>query len=520
MMTKPPEAEISEPTRLPLKVAVLPFANQTANPDAGPIVRKMFYNFFSSMNYLDLEPSMVDSKLKRHNYYQRITSGGQTTAADLGRLLGVDALIYGEVLSLGKTYALVYADNEAGLKAKMVQCDSGQTIWELEHTVHLREGDVPLSLTGLAASIVKTAISHQQATHLKAASALCMEMIETIPNPPAVSEPPPRIQVLVHNGSGRLLRPGEVLKVALIGDKGQQARWSIPRLAEDLPMREREPGVYAGAYRIRPDDRLNDGRIVGYLKTPSGVKSQWIDTLGPLTIGEPVVLPSRISKNTVLTAMDGPYLVQRALLVPAGVRCTIEPGVVLWFDSLGIIVQGELQVLGTAQNPVQFAGIGSSTWKGVFFDHSKEDNTLKYLKIINAKFGIRSHHSQILVQNCLLKDNDWGVVLDRGKIRLSSSLVRASSKTGVSARSSEIEVRNSIITENSSGGMLLQNSSAQIEKNNISNNGKWQLKILGEADRVSAGNNWWGKTPKDADIVGPVDIQPVLKKPLDLGLFE
>ena len=77
-------------------------------------------------------------------------AGKNVSPQKLGQLLGVDAVIYGEVTSLGKIFALVYADNQAGLKARMVRCDSGQTVWELEHTIHIEEGEVPISPLGLA----------------------------------------------------------------------------------------------------------------------------------------------------------------------------------------------------------------------------------------------------------------------------------------------------------------------------------------------------------------------------------
>ncbi|NIP26190.1 MAG: hypothetical protein GWO38_20805, partial [Phycisphaerae bacterium] len=65
--------------------------------------------------YLDLEPFVIDDNLKRNELYQAIVSGEAVSAARLGQLLGVDAIIFGEVTSLGKTYALVYSDNAAGL---------------------------------------------------------------------------------------------------------------------------------------------------------------------------------------------------------------------------------------------------------------------------------------------------------------------------------------------------------------------------------------------------------------------
>ena len=62
-----PKPEVFDENWLPHKVAILPFVNQTSNPEAAAVVRKMFYNFFSSLNYLDLEPSFVDEKLKKKN---------------------------------------------------------------------------------------------------------------------------------------------------------------------------------------------------------------------------------------------------------------------------------------------------------------------------------------------------------------------------------------------------------------------------------------------------------------------
>ncbi len=270
MFEPPPEPTILKNKQLPSKVAILPFVNHTATPEAGVLVRRMFYNFFSSLNYRDLEPFEVDQNLKVNDLYAEVTAGRKVSPRQLGQILGVDAVIYGDVTSLGKIFALVYSDNQAGLKARMVSCRTGQTIWSLEHTIHLEEGEVPLSPIGLATAVFKTALSHTQASHTKAASELCMEMVATIPNPRGVSDPPPRIQALVHNGAGRLLVPGEYLKVALVGEKKQIASWSLPPLIKNLPLTEKEPGVYIGAYRIKKRDRLAHGQLLGFLNGKSG----------------------------------------------------------------------------------------------------------------------------------------------------------------------------------------------------------------------------------------------------------
>jgi hypothetical protein len=519
MLLGDPEPTVLEEERLPHKVAIVPFVNKTSNPEAGSVVRKMFYNFFSSLNYLDLEPFVIDDNLKRSELYQRILSGEAVSAARLGQLLGVDAVIYGEVLNLGKTYALVYSDNAAGLKAKMVRCDNEQVIWELEHNIRIQEGSVPLSLTGLAATIVKTAISHQRASHVQAAAELCMQMVATVPNPEAVTEPPPRIIALVHNAAGKLLRPGDLMKVAMIGEENQTASWSIPPLMENLLLKEKEPGVYIGAYRIRPKDRLTDGRVMGYLRSDTGAGSQWVDTLGPVKIGEPTLLPAKISKNTVLNAARSPYLVEGALVVLPGARLTVQPGTVIWFRKLGLIVKGELQINGTEAEPVRFASLGSENWKGIFFEKSQTANRMQYCQISNAEFGIRASASTVNLQNCILQDNVWGIVIEEGKTEIHNSLVRTSGKIGIAARKAHLLVKDSVITENGSGGFILENSKAQIEQNNILNNGNWAIKVVNSADGVKAANNWWGvDDPEQTEIIGQLAIQPILEKPIDFKI--
>jgi len=521
MLQPPPTPEVLEEDQLPTKIAILPFANKTANPEAGSLVRKMFYNFFSSLNYRDLEPYVIDDNLKTNHLYAGITAGENISPQKLGQLLGVDAVIYGEVLGLGKKYALVYTDNQAGLKARMVRCDSAQILWALKHTVHLEEGELPISAIGLATAVVKTALNHHQATHMDAAAKLCMQMVATIPNPPAVSQPPPIIQVLVHNGAGKLLRPGDHLKVAMIGEENQIASWSIPPLIESLPMKEKRPGVYIGAYRIKYRDRLPHGRLVGYLRSKSGVGSQWMDTLGPVKIGKPTLLPAVISTNYVLNIEKSPYLVNDALVIKPDAKLTINAGTVIWFRSLGMIVKGELQILGTKDDPVHLSSLNMTSWKGIILDRSRIGSKISFCTISNAEFGFRASHSNISIQHSRFQDNVWGIVMEGCKAEILSSLIRTSIKSGVAAHKTQLLIKDSVITENSSGGILLENSQVRIAQNNILNNGDWEIKVLDGNGRVQATQNWWGnENPTEKKIIGPVAIQPALKAPIEFNILE
>ena len=49
---------------------------------------------------------------------------------------------------------------------------------------------------------------------------------------------------------------------------GPIARLNVPGLLNELPMEEKEPGVYAAAYLVRPEDRTTgDGRVAATLRS-------------------------------------------------------------------------------------------------------------------------------------------------------------------------------------------------------------------------------------------------------------
>jgi len=180
-----------------------------------------------------------------------------------------------------------------------------------------------------------------------------------------------------------------------------------------------------------------------------------------------------------------------------------------------------LEILGTRDDPVRLSSLGASSWKGIFLDRSSGDNKISYCNISGAEFGFRASKSKVSIQNCQFQDNVWGIVMEESRGEISGSLIRTSAKSGIAARKAQLIVKESVITENSSGGFLLEDSLAQIEQNNILNNGGWEIKVLDNKRKVKAASNWWGdEDPAKKEIIGPVAFQPALKSPIKFSVIE
>jgi hypothetical protein len=246
-----------------------------------------------------------------------------------------------------------------------------------------------------------------------------------------------------------------------------------------------------------------------------------MDTLGPIKVGKPTVLPPMIAKDYVLSIDKSPYLVTGALLVKPGAKLTMNAGTVVWFRSLGLIVRGQLEILGTLDDPVRLSSLGASSWKGIFLDRSSDNNRISYCNISGAEFGFRASKSKVSIQSCQFQDNVWGIVMEESSGEISGSLIRTSAKSGIAARKAHLLVQDSVITENSSGGFLLEDSKAKIKQNNILNNGGWEIKVLDNKGRVKAAQNWWGDPdPAKKEIIGPVAFQPALGSPIAFSVIE
>ena len=120
---------------LPRSVAILPFTLEEPDPEeVSPheLFRTCFYNYFSYLGYVDLPLKTVDQKLSQAG----LTDSNkilQLSPEKLRKILGVDAVIRGRVLSASNFTGGIHAETSIKAKIDMLDLRTGDILWETEH---------------------------------------------------------------------------------------------------------------------------------------------------------------------------------------------------------------------------------------------------------------------------------------------------------------------------------------------------------------------------------------------------
>ena len=126
----------------PRSVAILPFTLEEPDPEeVSPheLFRTCFYNYFSYLGYVDLPLKTVDQKLSRAG----LTDSNkilELSPEKLRRILGVDAVIRGRVLSASNFTGGIHAETSIKAKIDMLDLRTGDILWETEHKEMIYSG--------------------------------------------------------------------------------------------------------------------------------------------------------------------------------------------------------------------------------------------------------------------------------------------------------------------------------------------------------------------------------------------
>jgi parallel beta-helix repeat protein len=269
---------------MPRTIAVLPFLNQAESKKGSDEVRKGFYNHFSSLPFKDMELYRVDNLLRKADLTDPAIIF-KKSPKDLGNILGVDAVVYGEVSNFDKLFAVVYSQVSVGAELRMYDTKTGNFLWSGKHTVRIHEGGISASPIGLIATVIATSMNVRDVQLLRACDDLFRDMVKTIP-PPAIAEAmrPPVITLLTQDTKNLPKKAGDEIRVVIQGTPKMQAYFNIGDYKKNIDMQEIEPGGYLGAYKVIPGDNVTKAMITGYLRDDSGNVAEWVDAVGTVTL--------------------------------------------------------------------------------------------------------------------------------------------------------------------------------------------------------------------------------------------
>ena len=120
-----------------------------------------------------------------------------------------------------------------------------------------------------------------------------------------------------------------------------------------------------------------------------------------------------------LTAEEGPYIVEKDIVIPENSNTDMEAGCTFFFKPFtGIIINGNLNVAGTSDSPVLFTSINDSLspdkgdqlanpfdWNGIYITGKSGKVIFSHFTLCYSVYGIKSQSRSIAIDNGLFKEN-------------------------------------------------------------------------------------------------------------------
>ena len=192
---------------------------------------------------------------------------------------------------------------------------------------------------------------------------------------------------------------------------------------------------------------------------------------------------------TADTVLDGDYLLETDLQVPAGITLTIQPGsniLIVAADStkidpeylskeVEILVRGRLLAVGTAAQPIRLVVAGADRkqiqWAGLEFVSSR-DSRLEHLQIEQAESGVLCLDSSPQLRFVQILRSRYGILLQQNSHPLISDSQLTAGEAGLFCwdQSAPILQRNSIVGNQEEGVYLGRECQAELRENLIKQN--------------------------------------------------
>ena len=166
----------------PRSIAVLPFGNKTEADGIEDFVRVTFYSHLCAHPYRDIELQIVDQKLRKHTITDYETLR-KVPVRKLGRILGCDAVVFGEVVEYEKFFAGIYSQMAVGASITIYDTRTGRKIWTDQYTERNHEGGIPLTLTDIPMITIRSGMNMRENAKISVVDDLSRNLTRNIPVP-------------------------------------------------------------------------------------------------------------------------------------------------------------------------------------------------------------------------------------------------------------------------------------------------------------------------------------------------
>ncbi len=227
-----------------------------------------------------------------------------------------------------------------------------------------------------------------------------------------------------------------------------------------------------------------------------------------------------------LKRAQSPYTVKGDLIVPAETQLTIEPGVVLLFDTTMVFrVEGTLKAVGSAARPIIFKSVRKNAkgaaWEGIrLTNRSSNETQLKFCRIENARRGISLFSVSPTISHCeIINSAEDGILCDVSFAVLKNNRIAGNGQNGIHAIAFKGSIVQNDISNNGADGIYLEKSHCAVLNNTIRKNKDDGLFCLNSSGEIK--NNYFLQNGDDGILLGnssPVIFNNVISR-CDFGLF-
>jgi len=239
---------------------------------------------------------------------------------------------------------------------------------------------------------------------------------------------------------------------------------------------------------------------------------------------KPAILTWPLRSIYTDTTWYGDIIIDKTISVMPGIHLAIMPHTrALFSQGAGLHVKGRITARGEKNAGIIFTSLKgeiAGAWDEILLDHA-DGSEFANCHFENATWALHVHFTRLKVEGCTFMKNYGGMRFRSGPIEITHS----------SFRENEIGLRstagNALITENSMtanriGIFVRERGSLSIKKNNIFDNGEYNIRLgdFNEED-VDARDNWWGNvSPADTFFdarkepgIGTVNYEPYARQP-------